>query len=238
MLPRLRCYGCPRYPFFVARIRSAFALPLSSPDQSPTGYTDFEWVSVERRFPAPAIETETSDGWAWWELDSMRRPRAEIDAFRLLAVFLAHWDNKASNQRLVCLDGPPRHANDNCERPLALIQDLGATFGPAKVNLALWRHYPVWHDRARCVVSMRALPFRGASFTDEHISEAGRARLAARLAALDDDRIARLFAEARFPDYQVGTADDGDLAAWVDAFRHRRDQIVNTRCPDIGEADS
>ena len=30
-------------------------------------------------------------------------PRAHVDALRLLAVFLAHWDNKAENQRLVCL---------------------------------------------------------------------------------------------------------------------------------------
>jgi hypothetical protein len=234
LLPRLRCHGCPRYPFFAARLRSAFALPLMAPDDTGSGYTDFEWVSLERRFPAPAVETEASDGWAWWELDDTALPRADVDAFRLLAVFLAHWDNKASNQRLVCLDGLPPHANADCARPLALIHDLGATFGPAKVNLARWREHPVWHDRTRCTVSMRALPFGGASFPDAQISEEGRARLAARLAALDERTIAALFAEARFPDYQVGTADERDLAAWVAAFRHRTDQIVNTRCPDTG----
>jgi hypothetical protein len=85
---------------------------------------------------------------------------------------------------------------------------------------------------------MRALPFGGASFPDARISEAGRARLAARLAAIDEHVVARLFTDARFPDYQVGTADEGDLAAWVEAFRHRRDQIVNTRCPESREADS
>ena len=34
--------------------------------------------------------------------------RADLDALRLLARVLAHWDNKSENQRLVCLDGPPR----------------------------------------------------------------------------------------------------------------------------------
>jgi hypothetical protein len=32
--------------------------------------------------------------------------RAELDALRLTAILLGHWDNKASNQRLVCEEGP------------------------------------------------------------------------------------------------------------------------------------
>ena len=68
------------------------------------GYTDFTWVALERKFPAPAIETATRSGWAWWEPRTRTRRAGEVDALRLLAVFLAHWDNKAENQRLVCLD--------------------------------------------------------------------------------------------------------------------------------------
>src|SRR5688500_6415807 len=103
------------------------------------GYTDVEWVSIERKPPGGAVETPAVEGWSWWELDTIERPRAEPDAFRLLAVFLAHWDNKAENQRLVCLDAA-------CSRPLAMMQDVGATFGPVKVNLAQWRE-ALWHDR-------------------------------------------------------------------------------------------
>jgi hypothetical protein len=149
------------------------------PEEIPGGYTDFEWVAVEQRFPAPAIETDRITGWEWRELDQAEAPRAEVDAFRLLAAFLAHWDNKSQNQRLVCLDqvSPKAKATSGavCERPLAMIQDLGASFGPPKVNLARWRDLPVWHDRTTCMLSMRALPFEGATFEDVTISEAGRA---------------------------------------------------------------
>ena len=226
-VPRLRCYGCPRYPFLTMRVLSlALAADALEPHGHEQGYTDFEWVTLERKFPAPPIETETQEGWAFWELDRSRQPAEEADALRLLAVFLAHWDNKASNQRLVCLD-PDRPAPDApCTRPLAMLQDLGATFGPAKVNLARWRDLPVWHDRATCTVSMRAMPFFGGTFADARISEAGRARLATQLAGVSDLQVRRLLTDARFGPFHSGTDDRRDLDAWTEAFRHRANQIV------------
>ena len=41
-------------------------------------------------------------------LESSRAPRADIDALRLLAVFLAHWDNESENRRLAVLTISPR----------------------------------------------------------------------------------------------------------------------------------
>jgi hypothetical protein len=232
MVPRLRCYGCPRHPYIVAQLRSTLGLPALAPVDTTSGYTDFEWVAIERKFPAPSIETGTEEGWAWWEMKRSQMPRADIDALRLTAMFLAHWDNKAGNQRLVCLDGTPP-PDRHCARPLAMMQDLGATFGPLKVNVARWHDLPVWDDRAACTISMRALPFGGATFPDARISEAGRRQFAARLAAITDADIERLFADARFPQYQVGTDGQRDLTAWSDAFRHRRDQIINAGpCPE------
>jgi hypothetical protein len=233
MVPRLRCYGCPRFPFLGARVR-VNPLTRNLPIET-EGYTDFEWVSVERRFPARPIETEHVKGWDWWELDRVsaayradRDRSADLDALKLLAVFLAHWDNKSENQRLVCLDAG---AGDTCEHPLAMIQDLGATFGPMKANLARWRDLPVWHDRDTCAVTMRTLPYRGATFPDAVISEAGRARLAARLTTLAPDDVRRLFEYARFPQYQSSTGDEKDLHAWTAAFRDRVNQIQQARCP-------
>lgn len=233
IVPRLRCYGCPRHPFVAMHLRQMLFLPLVRNDID-DGYTDFEWVSLERKLPAPAIETTEIAGWSWAELVQVQTAPAEVDAFRLLAVFLAHWDNKSENQRLVCLDGLRRDGG-RCERPVAMIQDAGASFGPTKVNLARWRDLPIWHDRASCMVSMRALPFDGATFEDVRISEAGRALLAARLGAIPDERIERLFADARFPQFQAGTDDERDLKAWTDAFRGRRRQIAEARCP-VGNA--
>ena len=232
VVSRVRCYGCPRFPFLATQLLSIARVPaLLGPHGYDGAYTDFEWVAVERRFNAPAIETPDTEGWAWYELKSSQAPRTELDALRLLAVFLAHWDNKSENQRLVCLDQSPAQPDQPCARPMLMIQDLGATFGPTKVNIAAWRDLPVWANRATCAVSMKPLPYEGATFPDARISEAGRAQLAQALSALSADQIKRLFADARFPEYQSATDDDRDLEAWTSAFRHRVNQIASTSCP-------
>lgn len=227
VVPRVRCYGCPRFPFFTTQLLSLARMPLLlAPHGYDGAYTDFEWPAVERRLHAPAIETPTTDGWAWFELKASHAPQADLDAFRLLAVFLAHWDNKSQNQRLVCLDDLPSRPDQPCTQPLLMIQDLGATFGPTKVNIANWRDMPVWADRPTCTVSMRSLPYQGATFPEARISDAGRTQLAQALSAVPPNAIEALFRDARFPEFQSGTDDRRDLEAWVAAFRHRVDQIV------------
>lgn len=225
IVPRLRCYGCPRLPFETLLLSSLLPVRLGAPDRRRDGYTDFEWVAVERRLPAPAIETDDDKGWAWWELKYSTAPRADVDALRAIAVFLAHWDNKADNQRLVCLDAEPPAGDSPCHRPLAMIQDLGATFGPYKVNLTAWRDAPLWDDARRCVLSMHALPYRGSTFPDVQISEAGRVQAIRQLSMLTDDDLSRLFADARFPQYYSGTDDRRDVDAWTRAFRLRVDRL-------------
>ena len=232
LLPRLRCHGCPRDPF-----RTYRALGLARMDEAYNrrldydAFTEFEWVSVERRLDAPAIAAPGVKGWAFHELAAIDpakggAPRAHVDALRLMAAFLHHWDNKAENQRLVCLDDSPGGPDRRCTRPLLMIQDAGATFGPVKANLAGWRRLPVWADRRACTVSMHALPYSGATFPDARVTEAGRAQLARALAALSPAQIEDLFRDARFPEFHAGTDDQRDLDAWVSAFRHRVDQIA------------
>lgn len=240
IVPWLRCYGCPRYPFLTAQLLSlARATDVLAPHGHDNAYTDFEWVAVEVRFDAPAIETGSQEGWAWHELPRSHPSPADLDAFRLLAVFLAHWDNKAENQRLVCLDGPQPLPTQTCARPLLMIQDLGATFGPTKANLAEWHGRPVWTDRAECLVSMRALPWRGATFPDARISEDGRAQLARQLAAISDEDVRNLFADARFHEFYSGTDDEKDVDQWTAAFRYRVEQIVHAGpCPPPSASDS
>jgi hypothetical protein len=230
IVSRVRCYGCPRYPFFTAQLLALTSTNALLGERGvESGFTDFEWVAVERKFPASAIESETLKGWGWFELARSTAAPDELDALRLAAVFLAHWDNKSDNQRLVCLDDDGALP---CAEPLAMIQDLGATFGPTKVNLARWHALPIWSDRAQCEVTMRHLPWQGATFGTMRISEEGRLRLARRLASLGDAEIRALFAEARFPDFYAGTDDNRDLAAWTAAFRHRVDQIAGgPPCP-------
>ena len=217
IVPRLRCYGCPRFPFVTMRLLSwVSAEHLLDPHGYTRGYTDFEQVAVEWKFPAPPIETPAQKGWAWFELEPSPVSSADHNALRLLAVFLAHWDNKSENQRVVCLDGEPMRPDQDCQRPLALMQDLGATFGPSKVNLATWKARPVWADRKTCAVSMRGLPYDGATFNDVRISEAGRAQLVRQLTT------------------PLGRGDPGHLCGGALPRVPQRDRrLARPRCVDV-----
>ncbi len=113
-----------------------------------------------------------------------------------------------------------------------MIQDLGATFGPNKVNLVRWREFPIWSDRAACRASLSRMPYGGGTFRDVQISEEGRTRLGRQLASLSSADVRGLFEAARFHDYHAGTDDGRDLDAWHQAFRFRVDQILTAGpCP-------
>jgi hypothetical protein len=191
---------------------------------------DFDDVIIERPRRGRHIETSKIKGWRWRELSKIDpavggASRAHVDALRLMAVFLSHWDNKPENQRLMCVD-------QKCSRPLAMVHDLGGTFGPFKVDLEGWANRPIWADPATCLVSMRGLPYEGSSFDDVRISEEGRAFLADRLGRLSDDQIHRLFAGARFDRAPRKDPDGGHIAGWVRAFQTKRDAIVKRpSCP-------
>jgi hypothetical protein len=227
---RLRCYGCPRFPYFTLKVVGVTG--TESLYERTVDYSEFaelEWVSVERRRPGVAIETREMRGWAWFELDSLTEaPQTHVDAMRLMAAFLVHWDNKAENQRLLCPDLPAGADGRDaaCAAPLAYMQDLGATFGPRKVDLDSWRRTPVWHDRAACEISMADLPHGGSTFTPVRISEAGRRFLADRLARLRRQQVEGLFRGARFAE------DEKALSAWADVFERKVREIAGgPACP-------
>jgi hypothetical protein len=226
LVHHLRCYGCPLEPFTTSK--AVQSIRVSAAYQKVIDYDDFhdyEWVALERKYEAWPIETATQEGWAFPELGRITAShggatRAQVDALRLAAVFLAHWDNKADNQRLVCdrRDWPERTP---CAAPLMLLQDLGATFGPRKVNLRRWRTSTIWADRVRCRITMRHLPYSGATFQDVQVGEPGR-ELAARLfERLTDEDIADLFRGARFDQERGLFSDVRPVAGWVDAFKMR-----------------
>jgi hypothetical protein len=226
---RLRCYGCPRWPMFTRQ--AADRLHLHKLLQKIIDYdrhADFEWVSIERRSTFIELKFGEEEGWSWNELSTINPAlggagHAEVDALRLMAMFLNHWDNKPSNQRLACppdrmtADDPPQ-----CDHPLAMIQDLGSTFGPTKLDLHAWRESPVWADAANCTISMSHLPYHGGTFEDTGISEEGRRLLASRLVRLTRPQVTALFADAGFD----------QVADWVAAFERRVDAIAHRPpCP-------
>jgi hypothetical protein len=233
----VQCAGCPPEPFTALQCLGT----RGATKESCIGKIDeaqsrlFEPAVIERQFEGHAIESDKRKGWAWDELSKIDAgaggaSRAEVDAFRLLAVFLAHWDNKPENQRLICRGAKAQ--DDNCRQPLAMVQDVGATFGPDKLNVNRWRAFPVWADRASCRVSMHTLPYGGSSFPDVRISEEGRAFLASRLGKLSRAQVRALFAAARIDMFASKDAASRDVERWVDAFMQKVDAIVGRPpCP-------
>ncbi len=239
LIEHLRCYGCPRFPFHTTVLLGFAGIGGLLERTADQLYTDFNWVAVERRFSGRPIVGDDRKGWEWYELPKDATPgasRAELDALRLMAVFLGHWDNKGSNQRLVCLSEEEGDPHQPCPQPFAIIHDLGSTFGPHKVDLSGWRGVPIWSNPSRCLVSLKGLPYDGATFKDIQISEAGRAHLARYLGALTPPQIEGLFRGARFPEYEhgrwLGFGTD-DLPGWVAAFRQKVRQVVDRApCPE------
>jgi hypothetical protein len=231
LVARVTCAGCPAFPFQALRCHAVTGLrsgclmgPLNSRDSA-----EFEPAVVERRLPGRAIESHEGQGWAWFELDRVDSDqggasRAEIDAMRLIAVLLAHWDNKSENQRLIC---PPEadRPDGSCARPIGLIQDLGATFGPVKLDLPNWRRVPVWKDARSCTVSMEHLPFNGATFPETTISEDGRLLLLGVLEQVSEAQLRTLFVSAGITTFDGVSGDGRNPEAWVQAFREKVRQV-------------
>lgn len=231
------CTGCPAFPYVSARCEAATGLagPCGAAPPADRVVTVRPAV-IEEPLQGTAIEAGDDSGWAWFELDRIDpaaggASRAEVDALRLMAVLLAHWDNKPANQRLLCPEGQAR-ADGRCAAPLAMIQDAGATFGPLKLDLQNWRRAPVWAEGAACTASMASLPYRGATFAPHPITEEGRLLLAGLLHQLSDRQLTDLFTTSRVVSYDHPDAEGRDAKAWVAAFREKVLEIAGrSPCP-------
>ena len=231
---RVRCHGCPTD-------------PKASPETA-RGVVEFDPAAIERKLPGRAMETKTNSGWKWSELEDIGPEtapgaRAQRDALKLLVAFVQHTDNKAANQRLLCPKGE-EVGQTGCRKPVLMVSDLGLTFGHAdlmnnnksSVSLDTWTQVPVWKDGPQCVAQLKG-SITG-SFSNPTIGEPGRAFLAGLLVQLSDAQLRDLFETARVKrrssDPSSDPAKDAPLASvdeWVTAFKLKRAQIVDQRCP-------
>lgn len=239
LVERVRCYGCPKEPFVTMKtLGLAGAEKLYGKVMDTKEFKDFTWSAVERKHYGRAIETEDVEGWAFFELDLIDpkkggAPRAHVDALRLLAVMLSHWDNKSENQRLLCLSDNDWPDGGKCSKPFAMMHDIGSAWGPRKVDLPKWEKAPIWSDRASCTTSMDSLPYHGATFSPVKISEAGRQHLGGLLSQLSDKQIDDLFRAARF-DHSTGFVglQGHPVHEWVRVFKAKVGQITGgPSCP-------
>jgi len=222
---RVNCHGCP--PNFTGKPTHGKPPVLVDP------------ATIERKMRGHAVETKEDSGWEWTELDLIDEsaggaPREQRDALRLLAAMMQHTDTKPAQQRIVCPkgEGEPAAAG-TCASPLMIINDLGLTFGhanafnannPGSVNFEEWSHTKVWAESRGCVAELK----KSVTGTLDHpaISEAGRKFLADLLAQLSDQQLHDLFEVARFPARSNHSVDE-----WVEAFKHKRDEITSRTCP-------
>jgi hypothetical protein len=209
---KVLCHGCPKHiNGSKTDDKDVIALPIAA---------------IEREIKGLEVKLRNRRGWEWGELDIAKgSTRAQRDALKLLTVMLQHTDSKSEQQRLVCLD-------DDCERPVAMINDLGLTFGraslynsnsPSSSNLEMWSRTPVWDGKTGCVANIK----KSATGTLDHpvVSEEGRGFLAERLQQISDPQLRDLFTVARF-DKRRGDSID----AWIAAFKEKREAIVTRRC--------
>ena len=231
LVRRVVCHGCPSFPYQALKCveQTGFEKGCFPAGINYERSNAFAPAVVERKMPGAVIEALEDQGWAWYELEKIEpahggSPRSEVDALRLVALVLAHWDNKSENQRLICLPGGERERG-RCATPFALIQDLGASFGPAKLDLGNWRATPVWADARACRVSMKSLPWGGATFPETQISEEGRRLLLGLLEQLSTKQLTDLFTESGVTSFESVSAEARGAAAWVKVMQDKIRQI-------------
>ncbi len=209
---RILCDGCPQ--------------DLGGQRTAENDVVEFPVAAIEREMEGTEVELEHRKGWTWGELDIAKgATRAQRDALKLLSVMLLHTDNKSEQQRLLC-------PNDDCDHPVAMINDLGMTFGRASlynrssvssVNLVEWSKTPVWEGKTGCIGNL-SKSYTG-TLDHPRISEEGRAFLAHLLEQVSDAQLRDLFTVARFEKRR------GDsVEAWMAAFKEKRDAIASRRC--------
>ena len=123
---RVTCRNCPADPFAASGDDWQRGKPTA------VSTKQFDPAVVERE-SGSAVEVPGYEGWAFPELDKIGSSaggatRAQLDALKLLAVFIQHSDSKPGQQEIVCQEGRKQKdakGNETCARGLAGDQGPG-----------------------------------------------------------------------------------------------------------------
>ena len=102
-----------------------------------------------------------------------------------------------------------------------MVRDLGATFGPLKLDLPHWQAAPIWADAAGCRATMRSFPYNGGTFADHVISEEGRQFALRLLCRLSAGQLRALFRGSGVTTFNHVVTAAHDPDAWTQAFLAR-----------------
>ena len=238
---KVTCRNCPDDPFAV----SSTNWQRGNPGDADTEVFD---PAVIERESGHKVEVPGYEGWAFPELDKIGTTpggatRAQLDALKLIAVFIQHSDSKPGQLEIVCAEGRKQKdekGNETCEEAWLVIKDLGGSFGKAtllnssKMKLSDWDSTAIWKDAKQCIGDMPR-SFTG-SLEDPQISEAGRQFLATQLSKLSDRQIRDLFTVSNV--VKRGEEIDGadgkkrpvTVDDWARVFKRKRSEIVRARC--------
>ncbi len=141
LVQRLRCYGCPDEPFLTMKateLTGSASLYERSIDFDT--FKDFEWVSIERKLPAPSIETEDIEGWGFFELekvDSAKGGAARVRTSMPCGCLPSSSHTGTTSQRISasCVSRRTGRKGPRAHGRCCLLHDVGATFGPRKLDL-------------------------------------------------------------------------------------------------------
>ena len=240
VIKRVRCYGCPEDPYEGMQcLNEGGEFDACFRNLDYNAYHDFDYAVIERSVKGRRIETEKTSGWTWFELgeDRSRRRRGFPRAGRRASIArdLSRPLGQQEQEPAPALPVVPSDS-PQCAHPVAMVQDLGATFGPPRrrreSTSTPGRRLRSGRDAATCTVSMHAWPRGGAGFPDIRISEEGRQFLATpaeQAVGAADPRALRGCAAHQLPSTRIRTRRDADQ--WVRAFeaegaRHRRSRPV------------
>lgn len=265
------CNNCPEEPWaaHVQEYGSTFN-KLRFRHAGPRATRRFAVAAIEGKFEAKKLNGPDGEaGWGWDELpgrpgdywkmgkaeraafDAQHPEQVRYDALRLYAAWIKHADNKADNQRMVCLK-KDLDAAGKCARPLIMIHDFGVSFAGgtelgglkyekvAKASLNGWTNQaksPTWKDFSKCEAGLRG-SFWSGTLDNPRVSNAGRRLIAQRLATLDNEQLTAIFEAARIEDKgetwtdpRTGQERAVTVADWVHMFGWMRD-IISKECPE------
>lgn len=250
---RVTCLNCPP-PEKAWEVYEKF-----KPGQAPRadgfgrGTHEYPWALIERKNEGKKIEEsdwpedKDGQGFSFDEVESLRAkspgrgaPNAEWNAFKLLASFIQHSDNKAANQRVICAPGA---VNDQkqCTSSYLMMQDTGATFGGggqifgstnsnSKARFDNWSEKDIWRDRRACKAALFSF-----FYSDPVVSEDGRQLLGKILAKITDEQLRDIFTASRIVERGETIKVDGVRRAvmvedWVSLFKAKRAELASQPC--------